>query len=232
MNTNNTTNNNSTHATARNNRNRRIPEMKKDIITTIPNKTVNNFSESNIISDVTSITALKKLIEVSTERLEKINGKLIIGEAVTRLQNADFSIYERVMIFLAHQHRVNNESLSIIQDMYDTIRLYATVRINLELNKAKTSYDVDTYVSIFGDAFLDVTTEYNFEILKKIFNETVAKLSSNTRHCIENDYDVDFTNPFTIYMFSDCNNPHLYREKFEEFWNRLHECYTDAIIDF
>lgn len=204
--------------------------MKNDIITTIPNKTVNNFSESNIISDVTSITALKKLIEVAAERLEKINGQLIIGEAVTRLQNADFSIYERVMIFLAHQ--VNNESLSIIQDMYDTIRLYATVRINLELNKAKTSYDVDTYVSTFGDAFLDVITDYNFEILKKIFNETVAKLSSNTRHCIENDYDVDFTNPFTIYMFSDCNNPYLYREKFEEFWDRLHKRYADTIIDF
>ena len=234
MNTNTTNNTNATNNTkeiANTNRNlrRRRPEAKKNIITTNPNQTIDNFSDSNIISDATSITSLKKLIEVATKRLEKINGRLNFEGIITRLENADFSIYERIMIFLAHQCRANNESLLIIRNMYDTVRLYATARINLNIYKIKSEYEIDTYMETFKDTFLDVITDYNFGILQRIFNETVTNLSKNIRYYAEHDYDIDFTNPFTIYMFSDCNSHILYRERFEEFWIVLHENYGDEI---
>ena len=214
MNANNNTTNN-TKATAYN-RNRRRPEMKKDIITTIPNKTVDNFSDSNIISDVTSITSLKKLIEVATKRLATISKPMHWEDIVSSFENADFPIFNRIMIALSEMPDRS------ITDMYNTIRLYATVRINLELNKAKNSYDVDTYMETFRDAFLEVTTSYNFEILVKIFKEAVE----GKGYYDSNLLDINFDNPFTIFMFSDFNDRTVYRDHLKNFWFDLVERYN------
>lgn len=211
---NNTTNNSTTTNTTI--RNRRRPEIKKDIITTIPNKTVDNFSESNIISDVTSITSLKRLIEVATKRLETISKPMHWEDIVSSFENADFPIFNRIMIALSEMPDRS------ITDMYNTIRLYATVRINLELNKAKNSYDVDTYMEVFRDAFLEVTTSYNFEILVKIFKEAV----DGKGYYDPNLLDVNFDNPFTIYMFSDFNDRIIYRDHLKNFWFDLVERYN------
>lgn len=214
----NTTNN--TKTTANNNNNnhqrRRRPEMKKDIITTIPNQTVDNFSESNIISDVTSITSLKKLIEVATKRLETISKPMHWEDIVSSFENADFPIFNRIMIALSGMPDRS------ITDMYNVIKLYATVRINIELNKAKNSYDVDTYMETFRDAFLEVTTSYNFEIIVKIFKEAVE----GKGYYDPNLFDINFDNPFTIYMFSDFNNRTAYRDHLKNFWFDLVERYN------
>lgn len=92
------TTNNSTKATTNNRNLRRRPEMVKDIITTIPNKTIDNFSDSNIISDVTSVTSLKKLIEVATERLNRITKPMHWEDVVSSFENADFPVFNRIMI--------------------------------------------------------------------------------------------------------------------------------------
>lgn len=216
MNANNTTNN--TKATTNTNRNlRRRPEVKKNIITTIPNKTVDNFSESNIISDVTSITSLKKLIDVATKRLETISKPMHWEDIVSSFENADFPIFNRIMIALSEE--MSDRSIT---DMYNTIRLYATVRINLELNKAKNSYDVDTYMETFRDAFLDVITDYNFEILVKIFKESVE----GNKYYDSKKLDIEFNNPFTIFMFSDFNDRTVYREHLKNFWFELVDKYN------
>lgn len=202
---------------ANTNRNlRRRPEVKKNIITTIPNQTVDNFSDSNIISDVTSITSLKKLIEVATERLNKITKPMHWEDVVDSFENADFPIFNRIMISLSE---IPDRSIT---DMYNTIRLYATVRINLELNKAKNSYDVDTYMETFRDAFLEVTTSYNFEILVKIFKESVEGKGYYDPDLL----DINFDNPFTIYMFSDFNDRTVYRDHLKNFWFDLVEKYN------
>ena len=87
MNANNTNATNNTKEIV--NRFRRRPEVNTDIITTIPNKTVDNFSDSNIISDVTSVTSLKKLIEVATERLNRITKPMHWEDVVSSFENAD-----------------------------------------------------------------------------------------------------------------------------------------------
>ena len=214
-NTTNNTTNNSTKVTAYN-RNRRRPEMKEDIITTIPNKTIYNFSDSNIISDVTSVTSLKKLIEVATERLNRITKPMHWEDVVASFENADFPVFDRIMIALSGMPDRS------ITDMYNVIKLYATVRINLELNKAKNSYDVDTYMEVFRDAFLEVTTSYNFEILVKIFKEAVE----GKGYYDPNLLDINFDNPFTIYMFSDFNDRTVYRDHLKNFWFDLVERYN------
>ena len=214
-NTTNNTTNNSTKVTAYN-RNRRRPEMKEDIITTIPNKTIDNFSDSNIISDVTSVTSLKKLIEVATERLNRITKPMHWEDVVASFENADFPVFDRIMIALSGMPDRS------ITDMYNVIKLYATVRINLELNKAKNSYDVDTYMEVFRDAFLEVTTSYNFEILVKIFKEAVE----GKGYYDPNLLDINFDNPFTIYMFSDFNDRTVYRDHLKNFWFDLVERYN------
>ena len=98
MNTNTTNNTNATNNTkeiANTNRNlRRRPEVNTDIITTIPNKTVDNFSDSNIISDVTSVTSLKKLIEVATERLNRITKPMHWEDVVSSFENADYILMQ------------------------------------------------------------------------------------------------------------------------------------------
>ena len=217
MNTNTTNNTKATNNTEEIvNRFRRRPEVNTDIITTIPNKTVDNFSDSNIISDVTSITSLKKLIEVATERLNRITKPMHWEDVVSSFENADFPIFNRIMIALSEMPDRS------ITDMYNTIRLYATVRINLELNKAKNSYDVDTYMEVFRDAFLEVTTSYNFEILVKIFKESVE----GKGYYDPNILDINFDNPFTIYMFSDFNDRTVYRDHLKNFWFDLVERYN------
>lgn len=213
------TTNNSTKVTTNNRNLRRRPEMVKeeDIITTIPNKTIDNFSDSNIISDVTSVTSLKKLIEVATERLNRITKPMHWEDIVSSFENADFPIFNRIMIGLSG---IPDRS---INDMYNTIRLYATVRINLELNKAKKNiYDVDAYMEVFRDAFLEVTTSYNFEILVNIFKEAVE----GKGYYDPNLLDVNFDNPFTIYMFSDFNDRTVYRDHLKNFWFDLVERYN------
>lgn len=214
MNTN--TTNNSTKATTNNRNLRRRPEMVKDIITTIPNKTIDNFSDSNIISDVTSVTSLKKLIEVATERLNRITKPMHWEDVVASFENADFPVFDRIMIALSGMPDRS------ITDMYNVIKLYATVRINIELNKAKNSYDVDTYMETFRDAFLEVTTSYNFEILVKIFKEAVEGKGYYDPNLI----DINFDNPFTIYMFSDFNDRTVYRDHLKNFWFDLVERYN------
>lgn len=213
------TTNNSTKVTTNNRNLRRRPEMVKeeDIITTIPNKTIDNFSDSNIISDVTSVTSLKKLIEVATERLNRITKPMHWEDVVASFENADFPVFNRIMIGLSG---IPDRS---INDMYNTIRLYATVRINLELNKAKKNiYDVDAYMEVFRDAFLEVTTSYNFEILVNIFKEAVE----GKGYYDPNLLDVNFDNPFTIYMFSDFNDRTVYRDHLKNFWFDLVERYN------
>lgn len=213
------TTNNSTKVTTNNRNLRRRPEMVKeeDIITTIPNKTIDNFSDSNIISDVTSVTSLKKLIEVATERLNRITKPMHWEDVVASFENADFPVFDRIMIGLSG---IPDRS---INDMYNTIRLYATVRINLELNKAKKNiYDVDAYMEVFRDAFLEVTTSYNFEILVNIFKEAVE----GKGYYDPNLLDVNFDNPFTIYMFSDFNDRTVYRDHLKNFWFDLVERYN------
>ena len=210
------TTNNSTKATTNNRNLRRRPEMVKDIITTIPNKTIDNFSDSNIISDVTSVTSLKKLIEVATERLNRITKPMHWEDVVASFENADSPVFDRIMIALSGMPDRS------ITDMYNVIKLYATVRINIELNKARNSYDVDTYMEVFRDAFLEVTTSYNFEILVKIFKEAVE----GKGYYDPNLLDINFDNPFTIYMFSDFNDRTVYRDHLKNFWFDLVERYN------